>query len=269
MGVPGHIFAKTGEVELISQPQAHSFVEGWYEHNSESHFWFQWRLAALLRQLRELNISLTTPFKVLEVGAGVGVLRTQIESATYWNVDITDLDLQALQQAKAGRGRKLYYDIFEQRAEFREAYDLVVLFDVLEHIADTPPFLAALLYHLKPQGWLLVNVPALQSLYSHYDELVGHVRRYNPQTLAAEFQPGQLAVADVRYWGMSLVPVVALRKLALRLLSGRSTAQKVSVGFSPPHPLVQHFFLALMRLENSLPLSYPAGTSLLLAGRKI
>ncbi len=259
---------KAGEVELISQPQAHSFAVDWYEYSSEEHFWFQWRLTALLQQLKELNVSLTTPYKALEVGAGVGVLRTQLESATNWNVDITDLDLQALQQAKAGRGRKLYYDIFDQREEFREAYDLLVLFDVLEHIADTQPFLTALLHHLKPQGWLLINVPALQPLYSHYDEIVGHFRRYNRQTLADEFRQHRFEIADMRYWGLSLVPVVALRKLALGLLSGRSTGQKVQVGFSPPHPLVNQSFLALMRLENALPIAYPAGTSLLLAGRK-
>jgi 2-polyprenyl-3-methyl-5-hydroxy-6-metoxy-1,4-benzoquinol methylase len=92
---------------------------------------------------------------------------------------------------------------------------LVVLFDVLEHIADTQSFLTALLAHLKPQGWVLINVPALQSLYSHYDEIVGHFRRYNRQTLVAEFRQKPLELADIRYWGMSLVPVLALPSLPI------------------------------------------------------
>jgi hypothetical protein len=57
--------------------------------------------------------------------------------------------------------------------------------------------------------------------------------------------------------------------LALSLLRGRSTAEKVRVGFRPPHPLVQHAFLVLMRLESAMPLAFPSGASLLLAGRKV
>src|SRR5262249_1718375 len=186
------------DVELVSQPQAFSFIEEWYEYNSESHVWFQWRLTSLLKQLRDVGISLEEPYKVLEIGSGIGVLRTQVESATDWIVDITDLDLNALRQAKPGRGRKMYYDIFEQKEEYLEAYDLVVLFDVLEHVKDTQPFLTALFRHLKPQGHLLINVPALQSLYSHYDEIVGHVRRYNRRTLAAEFNQHNVKIEDIR-----------------------------------------------------------------------
>jgi 2-polyprenyl-3-methyl-5-hydroxy-6-metoxy-1,4-benzoquinol methylase len=260
--------SENNDFEIISQPQAHTFVEGWYEHNSESHFWFQWRLVAFLKQLRQIGVSLEKNCRALEVGCGVGVLRDQIESSTNWIVDATDLDLDALQRVKPGRGRKMYYDIFDQKEQLFEAYDLIILFDVLEHIEDTQPFLKALLRHLKTQGLLLINVPALQLLYSHYDEIVGHVRRYNKQTLTAEFTNLEFEVVDTRYWGMSMIPALALRKLVLRMMSGRSTAQKVGCGFNPPHPLVQDLFLGLMRLENILPAT-PVGTSLLMVGRKL
>jgi 2-polyprenyl-3-methyl-5-hydroxy-6-metoxy-1,4-benzoquinol methylase len=256
------------EVEIISQPQAHAFVEGWYEQNSESHFWFRWRLAAFLKQLKQIGVSIEKPYRALDVGCGVGLLRNQIESSTKWIVDATDLDLDALRRAKPGRGRKMYYDIFDQKEQLLEAYDLIVLFDVLEHIEDTQPFIKALLRHLKTQGLLLINVPALQSLYSHFDELVGHVRRYNKRTLASEFTNLGFEMIDIRYWGMSMLPALAVRKLVIRMMSGRSTAQKIGCGLTPPHPLAQDLFLSLMRLENVLPPA-PIGTSLLMVGRKL
>jgi predicted SAM-dependent methyltransferase len=55
----------------------------------------------------------------------------------------------------------------------------------LRSTLGTQPFLKALLRQLKTQGLLLINVPALQFLYSHYDEIVGHILRYDKRTLSA------------------------------------------------------------------------------------
>lgn len=64
-----------------------------------------------------------------------------------------------------------------------------------------------------------------------------------------------------------MVPALALRKLVIRMMSGRSTEQKISGGFTPPR-LVNDLFSGLMRLENVLPL-VPVGTSLLMVGREL
>jgi 2-polyprenyl-3-methyl-5-hydroxy-6-metoxy-1,4-benzoquinol methylase len=43
-------------------------------------------------------------------------------------------------------------DICEEREPFVEAYDIAVLFDVLEHIPHTQPFLSSVIRHIKPNG---------------------------------------------------------------------------------------------------------------------
>ena len=209
-----------------------------YELTADSHFWFQWRLAALLEQLKRLRIPLTKPFKVIEIGGGTGVLRSQIERSTEWHVDVTDLDIDALTRCKPGRGRIMYYDISEERDAFVEAYDVVVLFDVLEHISTPQPFLSSVIRHIKPSGFLLINVPALQTLYSKYDATVGHVRRYNKKTICAEFSRFNIEIQDLCYWGMTMVPVLALRKLVLAMVRNGQVRQTVSCGLKPPHPWV-------------------------------
>jgi 2-polyprenyl-3-methyl-5-hydroxy-6-metoxy-1,4-benzoquinol methylase len=256
-------------IEMISQLRPYSFARDWYDHSAETHFWFKWRLVAALDQIKQAKVPLDHPYRVLEVGCGTGILRNQIECATNWIVDATELDIEALEHVKPGRGRKMYYDIFDQEEPFLEAYDLLILFDVLEHIEDTQSFLTVLLRHLKSQGLLLINVPALQSCYSHFDELVGHVRRYNKKTLAAEFANYNVRIEDMRYWGISLVPVLALRKLTMRLMAKRTTSQKIRHGLQPPHPLVKNLFLGLMHLETSLLSKPPIGSSLLMIIRKL
>ena len=43
---------------------------------------------------------------------------------------------------------------------------MILLFDVLEHITEEDQFLNALLFHLKPHGKLVINVPAGQWAFS-------------------------------------------------------------------------------------------------------
>lgn len=252
-------------VEIVSPVSEAGFPDEWYGLTAETHFWFQWRLQAALRQFRAVGLATSQPLQGLEIGSGTGILRDQLEAATSWRIDITDLSLKALQESRPGRGRTLYYDVLERREAFREAYDLVILYDVLEHIAPTRPFVEAALTHLRPGGWLLLNVPALQALHGAYDVAAGHHRRYDRRSLRAEFAGTELEICDVRYWGFLLLPLLALRKAVQG--KGAATPETIRGGFHPPGAFAHAALRALMRLEL-LGGSSPLGTSLLLAGRK-
>jgi SAM-dependent methyltransferase len=145
------------------------------------------------------------------------------------------------------------------------AYDVVLLFDVLEHLDAPASFVAALGRHLRPGGHLLVNVPAMRALFSGYDVAAGHLRRYAPASLRADLEKGGLEVRDVRYWGLSLVPLLFLRKALLR---GRAGPEVIREGFQPPGAFAHAVLLGMMHLETAL-LSRPVlGTSLLAAARR-
>ncbi len=137
------------------------------------------------RLLDDLGVAPALPLRVLDVGCGTGVLRSQLEGITRWTVDGADLNLEALRAARAGRGTLHYYDVLEQREPFVDSYDLVTLCDVLEHVSDTGALLEATVRHLKPGGVLIVNVPALPALHGAFDEAVGHLRRYTRRDAVA------------------------------------------------------------------------------------
>ena len=256
------------QVEIISQRPPEAFLENWHELATDSHFWFKWRIVAAINQLRELGIPLQDRLQALEVGCATGVLRLQFEDETNWVVDGADLDYGALCKARNARGRTLYYDILETERTFAEAYDVLILFDVLEHVADTRPFVDSLLRHLKPGGLLLVNVPALQPLYSSFDRAARHYRRYNAASLRCEFRHFDLEVLDVRYWGMSLLPVLALRAMILGNGGDKAAEEIVSRGFKAPTGATHQLLTAIMRAETSIFSKPPIGSSLLLAARK-
>ena len=257
------------QVEIISSLQPHEFLSVAFELASAEHFWFRWRVAAFLRQLGDVGVSVEENWSALDVGCGAGVVRTQIEEATKWTIDAVDLDYNALKMAQTGRGRIMYYDIIERRPEFHEKYDALILFDVLEHIEHPRPFVEALLFHLKPGGFLFVNVPAMPSLYSLYDSVQGHFLRYDAERLRREFTDFPVTIKDVRYWGLTNVPLALARKIYLKTFFADSDrAQIYQQGFKLPNQFVNQTFLKMMRIETALLKKTPAGSSLLLAAQK-
>lgn len=255
-------------VEVLSPTRNQAFVDGWYELTTPSHFWFQWRMLAARRQLKSVGISLDKEMHALEVGCGTGVLRTQFETETSWTVDATDLNYDALCRVEMGRGRVLHYDVREELKQLTETYDVVILFDVLEHIENTRPFLESVLAHLKPNGHLLVNVPAVQLLYSEYDLVAGHVKRYDKKSLSAEFHGLGVRIVDLRYWGMSLLPLLLLRKIVWKFMRDQASEKIIRTGFRPPGALLNKMLCMLMRSEACIVRVPPLGSSLLMIGRK-
>ena len=261
--------AAPAHVEVLSPAAQIAFPDQWYEIMDERHFWMKWRTRAFLGQCRALSISTETPYSVLEIGCGLGVLRQMLEAATKWNVDAMDLNAGALFHSAAGRGRTALYNIHDRAPALAAKYDAIVLFDVIEHIEDPMSFMRSALYHLRPGGYVFINVPALQSLYSRFDVAVGHCRRYSKATLETELAKAGVRKVDDRYWGLTMLPLLALRKLWLSLRSeGPATGTTVvQRGLVPPGKLADAVLTAMMQVETSVIGNPPLGTSLLYVGQ--
>lgn len=122
---------------------------------------------------------------VLEVGCGHGAYSSAIarlQSVT--RVTAVDLQQEAITAAMHGHhDPKVSFvcaDIFTLPAR---QFDSVMCANVLEHIEDEHAFVQQLLHLLRPGGSLVILVPAHENLYSSYDLLAGHYRRYTATTL--------------------------------------------------------------------------------------
>lgn len=256
-------------VEILSPAEAINFPGQWYDIMDEDHFWMIWRTRAFLQQCRELSISTEIPYSVLEIGCGYGILRRMLEAATRWKIDAVDLNAGALCHSTPGRGRTALYNIHDRAPNLAASYDALILFDVIEHIESPTKFLSSALYHLKPGGYVFINVPALQSLYSKFDVAVGHCRRYSKATLEAELARAGIRKIDDRYWGLTMLPVLALRKLLVSL-SGENAGKTTNVvqrGVQPPNRLADAVLTGAMEFEARLIPNAPIGTSLLYVGQ--
>lgn len=218
-------------------------TEEYFEIVDSTHFWVVRRFEVL----QQLAGHLLQPNRsYCEIGCGNGILQRQLEITLDLKVDGFDLCLTALQRNMATTGTLYYYDVFERDAALGEKYDGLFLFDVLEHIQDDTAFLKECLFYLKPDGRLFINVPARSELFSQYDTIAGHVRRYTMGDLKTLARACGLEVEAATYWGLPLYPVLLLRRLVMAC-SRKSVAY--NRGFTPPHPLINRLLRICSRFE--------------------
>ncbi len=253
-------------IERLSKVDPDGFPFDWYAIAREDHFWFRMRIRSFMKFVPNF-LSPKDPLNVLEIGCGNGLVRRQLESVTNWKTDGADINEEALKLNTGLEGKTYLYNIHDRNESLKDKYDAVILFDVLEHIPETTEFLESCLFHLKPGGHLFINVPALNRYRSDYDLAVGHVRRYDKVMMAEEFSSLNARVVGMRYWALTLVLPLILRKY-LVTNKKKDTAAIVEKGLQPPNPFIDKLFYSVMNLENRIFPNPFVGASLLAAIQK-
>jgi hypothetical protein len=148
-----------------------------------------------------------------------------------------------------------------------ERYDAVFLLDVIEHIRDDSAFLSAALRHLRQNGLLVVNVPAGMLLFSDYDRVQGHVKRYTARSLVTLFDRCGVETGGVQPWGLLMVPFLLARKALLACTKPKAAETIMRRGFMPPNAIARRLLHSMKNVETALPFRMPFGTSILAWGR--
>src|SRR4029078_691431 len=81
--------------------------------------------------------------------------------------------------------------------------DSVAYVNVLEHIENDASELRLAYECLRPQGHLLVFVPALSWLYSDFDRSIGHFRRYTKRGLRKMVAEAGFELVSLRYFDLA------------------------------------------------------------------
>ena len=121
------------------------------------------------------ELSHTAPRR-LEVGPG---LRPRLPLSGTDFIDLSEVACQHLHEA-GGRSHIGSLDTLDYP---EGSFDLICLFDVVEHIPDDQLVFAQLSHLLTDGGTLFFSVPLHSHAWTPFDGLVGHYRRYNPEDL--------------------------------------------------------------------------------------
>jgi SAM-dependent methyltransferase len=216
----------------------------------DRHWWYRERRRLLARSVAGL-----TPGTAVDVGAAGGG-NTRVLQRLGWRVAALEYGTEGARVC-AERSIPVLRGDATRLPLASKSLDLVVAFDVLEHLDDDKAAAMGVFDALKPGGTFLIAVPADPRLWSAHDDAVGHVRRYTRQTLGDLLAGAGFESEPMRSWNVLLRPVVALRR---RSSTGSDLDDLPAVVNTALH--------AIVAAERYLPLSQLPGVSLLVRARR-
>ena len=184
----------------------------------DRHFWFRARRRVIGALARRAVAPFPGPVRVLELGCGNGgVLRTLQLACPGATVIGMDLYAEGLRRARQRSDCPLVQgDVYQ--APFGGTFELIGMFDVLEHLPGEQSVLQVVRGLLAPGGALLLTVPAHMSLWSEVDVASEHRRRYDPAGLRALLEENGLRVEYLSQFMAALYPVMWLSRRGTSLL---------------------------------------------------
>jgi len=232
-----------------------------HERLEDTHWWFEGRRRVIRQVLTQALHGPAASRRVLDVGCGTGGMFPLL--AEFGAVEGVEASADARERARRRFPSVPVHEGGLPEGLPERAFELVTLFDVLEHVDDAAGSVRALARRLAPGGQLVVTVPAFQFLWSHHDEVNHHRRRYTRGELVAELEAGGLRVSWASYFNTLLFPAVLATRAAQRLAPW--LAQGEGADLTPtPEPFnwaLGHLFGAEARLVRRLRL--PVGVSVM------
>jgi SAM-dependent methyltransferase len=189
----------------------------------DRHFWFRARNRAISAVFETLRNGLAPGYRVLEVGCGTGnVLRVLQKSATGGTVIGIDLHQEGLDYAKGRLDPALLVRADIGHPPFSIKFEMVGLFDVLEHLDDDVAALRGLRDLLTDEGILLLTVPADPRLWSYFDVGSHHRRRYEEEDLREKLVESGYVVEYLTPYMSVLHPVLWTARRLTKWLNPKS-----------------------------------------------
>lgn len=242
-----------------------------YDELEQNHWWFKAR-RNILKKLLNHFVDWQDIENAVEIGTSSG--------NNLYNIYPTGIPLYGVEpfteNVKIAR-QKGDIPVFEGKAEslpppLNEKYfDLITMFDVLEHTADDMAVLNYLHGKLHSGGQLVLSVPAYMWMWGQQDMVSHHYRRYTQKELSRKLKKSNFNITYSSYFNTILFPPIA----AVRLLSKLTGNQQVSntdkfgdFAYSPG--IANALLFALFNTERKLLpyVSLPFGVSIIIVASK-
>ncbi len=175
------------------------------------HFWFKSRNKLLIQCLKKY---FPAARNYCEIGCGTGNVLEAI-SADNPRMDVTgsEIYLSALYYAvkRVPHANLIQADIC--RFPFESEFDVIGSFDVLEHIDDDTLALQNIHKALRDNGGLILTVPQHKRLWSTYDDMACHKRRYSNRELRRKLKKAGFKIIRMTSFMTFLLPVMVASRL--------------------------------------------------------
>ncbi|HEY3381156.1 MAG TPA: class I SAM-dependent methyltransferase [Vicinamibacterales bacterium] len=233
----------------------------------ERHPWWQARARLTLALLDRAFVM--PPADVLDAGCGWGVTLAALERRRFSATGL-DVSTRALERLDQRARRLILADLTKKPPQNHPRFDAVLALDVIEHIDDDRSAVANVAALAKIGGLVVLSVPALQELFSEFDEVQGHRRRYDETMLRRACEGTGLEVQEMLWWGRTFVPLLRWQRRRRKGHVGERPDAIYERYVRAPRPPLSWAFAAIAKAETKLTLSGRArsGTSLFALARR-
>jgi SAM-dependent methyltransferase len=231
----------------------------------DTHWWYGALRRHVARVVHAEARRLGRPPRLLDAGAGTGGMLARLAgSVEGYGIEIAPEGTQFCRQRGLDR---IVRGSVNELPYAAEAFDVALSLDVLYHrgIPDDVSAARELGRVLRPNGLLILNLPAYDRLRGSHDEAIHTARRYTRSRVIRLLRAAGLRPVRVTHWNALLLPVAA----ASRLLS-RLRARDSGSDVHPVWPPLNSALAGVTRLEEAVVsrITLPVGLSILALARK-
>lgn len=231
----------------------------------EKHFWFIVRKEFIFENIVKF-IGLNE--KIIEIGAGTGNVSRFLQKKGYNNISVGEMHLNGLKYAQTYGIENCYqFDLLD--APFEKEFDVVCMFDVLEHIEADEEALHNVSKILNKKGKIILTVPAHMWLWNRDDAVAGHKKRYTKKQLIEILERNGFEILFARYFFMFITPLLVLRRIFnkdnKKIVKNEEYGNEITI-----NPIINWILLKLSKFENKINKYLPNlfGGSLFIIARK-
>ena len=230
-----------------------------------TYWWHVGRRQILKTLIRKFVLPTRRNKQILDAGCGTG--ETTKFLSQFGKVTGIDASKQAIEFCKTRKLRNIWQSTAENLPFEEGFFDLITMLDLLEHIENSTQALKESYRVLKAGGFLLITVPAHQSLWSGHDVALHHKRRYSKKQLKTAIESAGFTVKKISFAVTILfLPILGYR--TLQKIFFKNKLPQTSYVILPDW--LNTTFINLLKLEAWV-LKYgnlPFGTSLICIAEK-
>jgi SAM-dependent methyltransferase len=230
----------------------------------EDHFWWYRGIHDLI--LGYLRARSSTRLSILDAGCGTGKLMTLL--AELGEVSGIDASAQALEYCRQ-RGLSAVATVDLNAWSPAASYDVITCIDVLCHesVRDIGSVLDRFRDGLRPNGVLILNLPAFESLRREHDTVVQTIRRLREDDLLPLLRARGFEIALSTYRLPALYFMIRTRKA----LVGAGSSEAPRSDLRLISPILDKLLWWMNWLENRAILAglrFPVGSSLFVVAKR-
>ena len=227
----------------------------------EKYWWWIGKREIIKSILNRLNSNFSN---ILDTGCGTGINLDYLKG--YGDVIGLDFSKDALDFSKMRKNKNLIQANAENLPFKDDIFNLIIALDLIEHLNDNN---AVEEFHrvLKPNGYLIVTVPAFNFLWSKHDEALYHKRRYNKGQLRSILKSNEFIIEKISYWNFFLfLPIVAMR-----LIKRSTECEEIETDVKELPNIINGFLTSILKFEDyiiSHGVNLPVGVSIVCVCKK-